>query len=114
MPIYEKSGNIIVFFSSESLLQNNLILQKDFHPINRSSELFSYRRQSSHKMKSSVLQIFVFAISIVLVLSFEVENRDDESEDNNFEEIAGNIKVTNFVNVSGQEWQCIVCDNCLV
>lgn len=91
MPIYEKSGNIIVFFSSESLLQNNLILQKDFHPINRPSELFTYRRQSSHKMKSSVLQIFVFAILIVLVLSFEVENRDDESEDNNFEDISGNF-----------------------
>jgi hypothetical protein len=47
--------------------------------------------EDSHKMKSSVLQIFVFAISIVLVLSFEVENRDDENEDNNFKEIAGNI-----------------------
>ena len=47
--------------------------------------------EDSHKMKSSVLQIFVFAISIVLVVSFEVENRDDESEDNNFKDISGNF-----------------------
>jgi hypothetical protein len=61
-----------------------------------------------------------------LVLSFEVETRDDESEDNNFEDISGNFgkffpsatifftELANLVNVSGQEWQSIVCDNCLV
>ena len=46
-------------------------------------------------MKSTVLQILVFAISTALVLSLEAEKRDGESEDDydygNYEDIAGNL-----------------------